>query len=78
MTGTEAQAPGLFGRLEGCPFCHHPGLLTVTDGETVNFLCERCGSCWHVEMGYVRRVDPLTCPGCLHRPTCLARLTSRP
>jgi transposase-like protein len=71
------QPPGLFGRLVGCPFCHADGLLPVSDGETVNFLCERCGSCWHVEFGYVRRVDPRSCRGCAHRDVCIGRLTSR-
>lgn len=54
-----------------CPECGH-GLRVVTDGETTNLLCPTCGVCWHDELGWIRRVDPETCPGCSSRGICLA------
>lgn len=56
-----------------CPHCGGSDFEAVTDGEDVNFLCLGCGLCWHVELGYVSRVDPDTCPGCRRRTDCLAR-----
>ena len=47
--------------------------LRLLDVDEPNFLCQACGRCWHVELGFVSRVDPLTCMGCPHRPECLAR-----
>lgn len=59
--------------LEHCPECGAPGLTPVSDGDETNFLCGSCGLCWHYELGYVARVHPLTCAGCVHRPECLER-----
>jgi hypothetical protein len=36
----------------------------VSDGERANFLCVKCGACWFHILGWLGRVDPLTCPGC--------------
>lgn len=58
------------GRLE-CPSCSGE-VEAVSDGEETNFLCRRCGCCWNVELGWVRRVDPAHCPGCAARSVCLA------
>ena len=44
----------------------------VSDGEMTNFRCVGCGMCWHIELGWVNRVDPATCPGCEHRAECMA------
>lgn len=55
-----------------CPECGAAGLRAVTDGERTNFLCPSCGCCWHLELGYVSRVDPATCPGCPWRYKCTA------
>ena len=54
-----------------CPECGHGRLRPVSDGERTNFLCERCGSCWHPELAWVNRVNPETCPGCPWRDVCL-------
>ncbi len=56
-----------------CPKCFSTAIDPVVDGDEVNFLCRVCGRCWHIELGYVHRVDPRTCGGCPHRPECLAR-----
>lgn len=53
-----------------CPTCGHGRLQDVCDGEDTNLLCQACGSCWHTELGWVRRVDPQTCPGCPSRGVC--------
>jgi transposase-like protein len=55
-----------------CPTCGSEELEAVTDGEATNFLCPVCRDCWHVELGWVHRVDPKTCPGCQHLDLCLA------
>lgn len=59
------------GALTRCPACGGE-LSAVSDGEATNFLCEPCLRCWHVELGYVYRVDPATCSGCSRRSECLA------
>ena len=54
-----------------CPECGNGRLEPVVDaGGTTNFLCRDCGNCWHTELEWSRRVDPLTCPGCSARETC--------
>jgi hypothetical protein len=59
--------------LERCPGCGAPAPEAVSDGELTNFLCPACAACWHVELGFVHRVDAAQCPGCEHLPTCLLR-----
>jgi len=60
-----------------CRTCGSEVLEAVSDGEETNFLCRECWSCWHLELGWVHRVDPGTCPGCQHREECLARQAIR-
>ncbi len=55
-----------------CPECGNGCLEPVSDGERMNFLCPKCGSCWHAELDWVHRVNPETCPGCSWQPSCLA------
>ncbi len=69
VTRSAAQGP-----LAECPTCGSTRLVAVNTGDETNFLCEGCGRCWHVGMGRVSRVDPLSCGGCLHREVCLARV----
>lgn len=64
--------PAGLGAMTHCPSCRGE-LVAVRDQGTTNFLCEDCGRCWHVEMGFVHRVDPNTCLECPRRPGCLAR-----
>jgi hypothetical protein len=56
-----------------CPECGAEQLEAVTDREMTNFLCHACWNCWHVELGRVHRIDPGTCPGCLHLDECRSR-----
>jgi hypothetical protein len=58
--------------LPECPKCRSEVFESVTDGETANFLCLACLDCWHVELGWIHRVDPRHCPGCEHLDLCLA------
>jgi len=63
--------------LPGCPECGPVELFPVFDREVTNFLCPLCGSCWHVELGYISRVDPDTCPGCQFQLVCRERRLAR-
>ena len=55
-----------------CPGCGTVGLRAVSDGEETNFLCGSCGCCWHFELGWVERVNPVNCPGCPSKAVCSA------
>lgn len=44
-----------------CPACHEKDLQPVFDGEQIAFRCLACGSCWHVELGWVLAVDASLC-----------------
>ncbi|HVW34008.1 MAG TPA: hypothetical protein VHL53_15845 [Acidimicrobiia bacterium] len=59
--------------LPGCPNCGPVELHPVFDGEVTNFYCPLCGSCWHVELGFVARVPVETCPGCQIELICRER-----
>jgi hypothetical protein len=58
--------------LQACPTCGSQRLVAVRDGNETNFVCEDCTRCWHVELGYVHRVDPHTCSRCRYAERCLA------
>jgi hypothetical protein len=57
--------------LHRCPACRAETLTAVTDGDVTNFVCEECGRCWHLELGWVHRVDPRTCGGCGREDRCI-------
>ena len=40
-----------------CPDCGKEEFVVVIDGDIVDFRCTACDACWHVELGWVRRVD---------------------
>jgi NMD protein affecting ribosome stability and mRNA decay len=61
--------------MKTCPQCGGRLLEPVSDGESINFFCRSCLACWHVELGYVRRVEVSSCPGCEHFGACLLRRT---
>lgn len=67
MAGTETFLPSF----DTCPACHEEGLQPIRAGGEVNFACTTCGCCWHLELGWVRRVDPGSCPACRDRGVCL-------
>jgi hypothetical protein len=54
--------------LHTCPVCGRSPLGRVADCEIVHWLCASCGHCWQESHGGLRRVDPLTCPGCATKP----------
>ncbi|HET6794046.1 MAG TPA: hypothetical protein VFH45_06370 [Acidimicrobiales bacterium] len=55
--------PGILpGPPQECPGCGEPHPLAVFDGSRTNFLCRRCGSSWHVGMGYIWLVDAGSSP----------------
>jgi hypothetical protein len=64
---------GLWRIPERCPGCAAGALYSVFDGEEKNFLCRTCSRCWHLELGWIRQVSPLTCSGCEWRSTCSSR-----
>ena len=57
--------------IDACPQCGAVELHAVFDGELMNFLCPLCMSCWHVELGFVHRINPGSCPGCQYQLTCM-------
>lgn len=68
----------LFGRqLAICPVCASDQLEPVVEQGTpdVNWLCEACSRCWHVELGFVRRITPSSCFGCSESERCEAVYT---
>lgn len=42
--------------LTACPDCGSPQTLVVRDVDLVAFVCEACGACWRIELGYLRRL----------------------
>lgn len=60
-----------FPAFETCPSCDTDGLQPVGAAGDVNFACTTCGCCWHLELGWVQRVDPGSCPACRERGICL-------
>ena len=40
-----------------CPGCSFGELAAATDGEQTAFMCQSCGQCWQVELGWVHQVD---------------------
>jgi transposase-like protein len=69
--GYPVHGPHLLERpLDRCPSCASVRLVAVTDGGAVHFLCDDCGRCWNVHLGYVARVNPQTCDHCEHFERC--------
>jgi formate dehydrogenase maturation protein FdhE len=59
--------------LATCPACGSGQLEPVVDFDEagVRFLCSACARCWHVELGYVQRVQPEACRGCPQPERCM-------
>jgi nitroimidazol reductase NimA-like FMN-containing flavoprotein (pyridoxamine 5'-phosphate oxidase superfamily) len=55
-----------------CPRCGSDELSPHSAGTIRNFVCNRCAACWHVDRGYLRRVQPEACRGCQFKPMCTA------
>jgi hypothetical protein len=65
----------LFDRqLAVCPACGSDQLAPVVEqgSPDVNWLCDACSRCWHVELGHVHRITPPICFGCFERERCEA------
>ena len=56
-----------------CPARHEKDLQPVFDGEQTAFRCPACGSCWHVEPGWVLAVDAGLCAALPPAPGRLSR-----
>ncbi|HEV7526282.1 MAG TPA: hypothetical protein VGP92_15020 [Acidimicrobiia bacterium] len=72
---TQSHEPALIRRpLDHCPKCRSWQLrpIVARDVEEVHFLCGSCSRCWHVELGFVRRVPPTACNGCPQAEHCAA------
>jgi hypothetical protein len=75
LSREQTNAPALIRRpLDHCPTCRSWQLSPVValDAEEVHFLCGSCSRCWHVELGFVRRVPPTACDGCPQPEHCAA------
>jgi hypothetical protein len=46
------------GGLAVCPDCGGSHTITLRDIDIVAFLCEDCGTCWRIELGYLHRIRP--------------------
>ena len=55
-----------------CPACGIGRLHAVFDVDEVNLRCDVCRRCWHAELGYLSRVDPLACESCEYLERCVA------
>lgn len=64
--------------LDACPACGAIEFHPVYDGELINFFCPLCASCWHVELGFIHRIPPETCPGCQYELICRERQQAPP
>jgi hypothetical protein len=47
-----------FPPFDTCPGCRGAGLTASASGDQTKFFCPACTSCWHVDLGWVHRVDP--------------------
>ncbi len=61
---TRRLSPSRIGKITRCPECDGDALVPVVAGRKVNFFCQDCTLCWHVDGDEVNRVNPWTCPGC--------------
>ena len=61
-----------------CPVCVGGVLHPVRSFDASHWLCETCGHCWRAEHGHLRRVDPVSCRGCVARSKreCVTLLSS--
>ncbi|MGB8360309.1 MAG: hypothetical protein WCE80_02810 [Acidimicrobiia bacterium] len=44
------------GSVGACPDCGGSRAVTIREVDIVAFLCEDCGTCWRIELGWVHRV----------------------
>ncbi len=41
--------------LLACPDCGASHVTVVEELDLIAFLCDDCGACWRIELGYIRR-----------------------
>jgi hypothetical protein len=44
------------GSVGACPDCGGSRAVTIREVDIVAFLCEDCGTCWRIELGWVHKV----------------------
>lgn len=52
----------LFPPLDSCPGCRATGLQAQPAGDQTIFSCPACRSYWHVDLGWIHRVEPAKIP----------------
>jgi hypothetical protein len=75
MSVNAAERGSRGGPIGHCPECASDELYAVSNGFETNFRCSACGRCWHVSLGRVSPVDPVSCPGCEQARECRGHLT---
>jgi hypothetical protein len=66
MTNLDIAESVFFPPFDTCPGCRSQGLQAISAGDQVNFFCPVCYCRWHVDLGWVHRVDHAACPSCPH------------
>jgi hypothetical protein len=62
MTHRDTGQSVLFLPFDSCPGCSATRLLAQAAGDQAVFYCAACRSHWHVDLGWMHRVDPAKCP----------------
>jgi hypothetical protein len=57
MTHRDTGQSVLFLPFDSCPGCSATGLLPQAAGDQTVFYCAACRSHWHVDLGWMHRVD---------------------
>lgn len=63
MTHRETVQSVFFAPLGSCPGCGAAGLMPQQAGDQAIFYCPGCRSYWHVDLGWMHRVEPAKRPG---------------
>lgn len=59
MDANQPESP-LFPPFDTCPGCDEVGLVPRRTKAGLAFQCPACSRCWHLDMGWVTEVDPVT------------------
>lgn len=62
MMDPDASGSAFFLPFDTCPGCRAAGLRVIGAGDQAYFSCLACDSCWHVDLGWVHRVEPAGSP----------------
>jgi hypothetical protein len=58
MSNSDVAESVFFPPFDTCPGCGAVGLTVLAAGDQARFSCPACQSCWHVDLGWVHRVEP--------------------